>query len=191
MTTGFSFTRSIRIGGLGSPSSTLSAHDASYLGHLHHLYAIDASRNAVDEYRVNEVDGALTPCSPFSFGAASGAPAGLAFVFPGDSNYMYVGDTNGTISVFDIGNPVGTVRMTIAGSPFAVGEAPVNLLCTWWSPTLYAADLRKNVIFVFYGWRRRWTDGCSRLSVCCSPQQRPCRDGWRPRSEASNALRGA
>jgi len=59
------------------------------------------------------------------------------------------GDTNGTISVFDIGNPVGTFKMTIAGSPFAVGEAPLNLLCTWWSPTLYAADLRKNVIFAF------------------------------------------
>lgn len=136
-------------GGLGSPLSTLSAPNASYLGHLDHLYAIDANRRAVDQYRVNGVDGALTPCSPISFRAASGSPAGLAFGFPGDSIYMYVGNTNGTISVFNIGNPAGSVAKAIAGSPFAVGAAPVNLLPTWWSPTLYAADLRKNVIFAF------------------------------------------
>ena len=136
-------------GGLGSPSSTPGAPNTPYFAGPPGgpVYALDASSNALDAFNVNYSNGILTPMSgsPFSLGSTSGAPAGLLFV----GQYLYIGDTNGTISALS----AGAFSTAVPGSPFAAGAAPVNLFSTYSNPpnftVLYAADFKGHAIWAF------------------------------------------
>ena len=139
-------------GTLGTPSSTanLLGSDSPYLvGFGPEFYASDAHSNAIDGFVVNSSNGTLTAMtgSPFSLGSAPGDPDGLATI----GNYLYAGNTNGTVSAFNV-NPAGGLT-AISGSPFAAGFAPVNLaaanLNALSSPVLYAADFSGAVIWAF------------------------------------------
>jgi hypothetical protein len=135
-------------GGLGSPSSTPGAPNTPYFAAPPGgpVYALDASSNALYEFNVNYGNGILTPMSgsPFSLGSTSGAPGGLLLV----GQYLYIGNTNGTISAFNA--PAFGI---VPGSPFAAGAAPVSLFWTYSNPpnftVLYAADFTGHAIWAF------------------------------------------
>jgi 6-phosphogluconolactonase (cycloisomerase 2 family) len=138
-------------GALGSPSSTPGAPNTPYFAGPPGgpVYALDASSNTLDAFNVNYSTGALTPMgSPFNLGSTSGARAGFLWV----GQYLYVGDTNGTISAFNISD-TGANPIAVPGSPFAAGAAPVNLFWSYSNPPnstiLYAADFSRNVIWAF------------------------------------------
>src|SRR5207245_8931039 len=74
-------------------------------------------------------------------------PAGLLTL----GNYLYAGDTNGTIAGFNITS--NGALTAIPGSPFAAGSAPLHLTSAYTgSPSislLYAADLTGGGIWAF------------------------------------------
>lgn len=114
------------------------------------LYVSDVSGNILDGFVVNP-DGTLTEelGSPFGLGGSSGVPAGIVNF----GNFLYVGDTNGTISGFNV-TSVGLT--SIAGSPFAAGMAPLYLVTAYINPpnassvpVLYASDLNRDGIWAF------------------------------------------
>jgi 6-phosphogluconolactonase len=116
------------------------------------VYASDFSSNAINAFAVDG-NGSLNslPGSPFNVGGSPGNPDGL-LVF---GNYLYAGETNGTIAAYNIGAN-GVLTTAIAGSPFAAGFAPVNLVSTYTNPPnapsiplLYAADFSGGGIWAF------------------------------------------
>ncbi len=113
------------------------------------LYISDPTTNAIDAFVVNASDGSFTMMtgSPFALGGPAGAPAGLLI----SGNYLYAGDTNGTVSAFAIGS--GGVLTTLAGSPFPAGTAPLHLISAFTGspsiPLLYSADSSGGGIWAF------------------------------------------
>jgi 6-phosphogluconolactonase (cycloisomerase 2 family) len=113
------------------------------------LYASESNNNALDAFVVSQRDGTLAPVtgSPFTLGGTTGTPAGLLTF----GNYLYAGDTNGTIAAFNI-TPTGALT-PIPGSPFAAGSTPLHLVSAYTgSPSislLYAADFTGGGIWAF------------------------------------------
>jgi 6-phosphogluconolactonase len=140
-------------GVLSTPAITQGAADSPYLtapltGNA--VYVSDPNSNAIDAFAVNSSDDTLSaiPGSPFSLGPGPGRPAGLLTF----GNYLYVGDTNGTIAALSNNTPTGALT-TLPGSPYAAGFAPVNLI---WATNnsdstnlLYAADFTGGGIWGF------------------------------------------
>jgi 6-phosphogluconolactonase (cycloisomerase 2 family) len=140
-------------GALGTPAITQGAANSPALtapfgGNA--VYVSDPDSNAIDAFAVNSNDGTLTPImgSPFSLGTGPGSPAGLLTF----GNYLYVGNTNGTIAALDNATATGALT-AIPGSPFKAGFAPVNLISTFNNsdsvPLLYAADFTGGGIWGF------------------------------------------
>jgi 6-phosphogluconolactonase (cycloisomerase 2 family) len=140
-------------GALGTPAITQGAANSPYLtaplgGYA--VYVSDPDSNAIDAFAVNSSDDTLSAItgSPFSLGTGPGSPAGLLSF----GNYLYVGDTNGTIAALDNLNATGALT-ALPGSPFAAGFAPVNLISTYNNsdsiPLLYAADFTGGGIWGF------------------------------------------
>lgn len=149
-------------GALGAPVSTPAVANSPDLTGLGErggltppggpLYVSDPNGNDVDAFVVSG-DGTLTPMtgSPFGLGGSStGTPAGL-LIF---GNFLYVGDTNGTISAFNIAS--SGALTAISSSPTAAGSAPVNLASAYTNPLngpsiplLYAADFSGGGIWGF------------------------------------------
>ena len=115
------------------------------------LYVSDPN-GAVDAYTVSGSNGTLTTLmgSPFSTGGPAGSPGGLLTF----GNYLYAGNTNGTVSAFSIG--ANGALAAIRGSPFEAGAAPLNLAATTVAglsgpsiSVLYAADFTGGGIWGF------------------------------------------
>jgi 6-phosphogluconolactonase len=137
-------------GALGTPTITQGAANSPYLTAplgSSTLYASDSNNNAIDAFAVDETNGMPTAItgSPFSMGASTGNPAGIANF----ENCLYVGDTNGTVVAFNITSDEGLT--TASGSPYSAGFAPVNLLAynTGSFAVLYAADFTGGGIWGF------------------------------------------
>lgn len=113
------------------------------------LYVSDPNTNAIDAFAVNGSNGTFTQMtgSPFSLGGPAGTAAGLLTF----GNYLYAGDTNGTIAAFDIAT--NGVLSTIPGSPFAAGTAPLHIASAYTGspsvPLLYVADFSGGGIWAF------------------------------------------
>jgi hypothetical protein len=113
------------------------------------LYVSDPNTNAIDAFAVNGSNGTFAPMmgSPFSLGGPAGTAVGLLTF----GNYLYAGDTNGTIAAFNI-QPSGALTV-IPGSPYAAGTAPLHLATAYTgSPSislLYAADFTGGGIWAF------------------------------------------
>jgi len=113
------------------------------------LYISDPSSNAIDAFGVDGSDGSLSVLtgSPFGLGGAAGTPTGLLTF----GNYLYAGDTNGTVSALNIAS--GGALTALPGSPFAAGSAPLHLVSAYvGSPSialLYAADFTGGGIWAF------------------------------------------
>ena len=113
------------------------------------VYVSDPSSNAIDAFGASGSDGSLTVLSgsPFGLGGQAGTPAGLLTF----GNFLYVGDTNGTVSALNIAP--GGALMAIPGSPFAAGTTPRYLVSAYTgSPSislLYAADFTGGGIWAF------------------------------------------
>jgi hypothetical protein len=113
-------------GTLGRPSSpsNLPGSDSPYVvGFGPDFYASDANSNAIDGFVVNSSNGALAAMtgSPFSLGSAPVDPDGLATF----GNYLYAGNTNGTVSAFNV-NPAEVSRR----SPAHLSQ-PASRLWIW------------------------------------------------------------
>jgi 6-phosphogluconolactonase len=138
-------------GALGTSASTRSAANSPDIAAANGgpVYLADTNSNAIDGFVVNAGDGGLTSMtgSPFSLGGAAGNPAGL--LIWGTS--LYAGDTNGTVSAFNIAAD-GTLT-AVPGSPYAAGTAPLNLISTFTNSgsvfVLYAADFAGGGIWGF------------------------------------------
>ena len=143
-------------GALGAPVSTPGAAnspDIAGLGGMYvnggPLYVSDPNNNAIDAFVVSARDGTLTPMpgSPFSLGGPAGTAAGLLTF----GNFLYAGDTNGTIAAFNITS--NGALTAIPGSPFAAGTAPLHLVSAYTGspsiPLLYAADFTGGGIRAF------------------------------------------
>lgn len=113
------------------------------------VYVSDPNSNAIDAFGANGSDGSLTVLagSPFGLGGQAGTPAGLLTF----GNYLYAGDTNGTVSALSIA-PGGALT-ALPGSPFAAGTAALHLVSAYTgSPSialLYAADFVGGGIWAF------------------------------------------
>jgi 6-phosphogluconolactonase len=129
-------------GAPGTPASIQGAANSPDIaaGNGGPVYLADTHSNAIDGFVVNAGDGGLTSMtgSPFSLGGPAGNPAGLL----ASGTLLYAGDTNGTVSAFNIAAD-GTLA-AIPGSPYAAGVAPLNLVWGFTNagnvPFLYAAD---------------------------------------------------
>ena len=143
-------------GVLGAPVSTPGAAnspDIAGFGGLFPsggpLYVSDPNTNAIDGFVVSARDGTLTPMpgSPFSLGG----PAGTATALLTFGNFLYAGNTNGTIAAFNITSNGALTAMP--GSPFAAGTAPLHLVSAYTGspsiPLLYAADFTGGGIRAF------------------------------------------
>jgi 6-phosphogluconolactonase (cycloisomerase 2 family) len=145
-------------GTLGTPASTVTSGTADSPAILgvgfvpqppSPVYASDPKVNAIDAFAMNINNGTLKPLrgSPFSVGGSPGTPAGL-LIF---GNYLYSGNTNGTVAAFNITSGGGLTP--VPGSPFAAGVAPLHLLSTYTNspsiPLLYAADFTNGGIWAF------------------------------------------
>ena len=137
-------------GALGTPTIMQGAANSPYLAAPiggSAVYASDFDNNVIDGFAVNETNGMLTAImgSPFSLGASTGDPAGIANF----GNCLYVGDTNGTVVAFNVSSDGGLTAA--AGSPYSAGFAPVNLIA--YNPgnfsVLYAADFTGGGIWGF------------------------------------------
>ena len=113
------------------------------------LYISDPNTNAIDAFGVNGSDGSLTVLagSPFGLGGQAGTPAGLLTF----GNYLYAGDTNGTVSALNI---AATGALTaLPNSPLAAGTGPLHLVSAYTGspsiPLLYAADFTGGGIWAF------------------------------------------
>ena len=113
------------------------------------LYVSDPTQNALDAFVVDSSNGTFTMMagSPFALNGPAGTPAGLLTF----GNYLYAGDTNGTVSGFNI-EASGSLT-ALSGSPFAAGSAPLQLISAYTgSPSiglLYAADFTGGGIWAF------------------------------------------
>jgi hypothetical protein len=137
-------------GALGTPTITAGTANSPYLAAplgSSTLYASDSTNNAIDAFAVDESNGMPTAIagSPFSLGASTGDPAGIANF----GGCIYVGDTNGTIVAFNTTSDNGLTAAP--GSPYSAGFAPVNLLAynTGTFSVLYAADFSGGGIWGF------------------------------------------
>jgi hypothetical protein len=137
-------------GALGTAESSPGpANGPSIVTYGGPLYVSDPNTNAIDGFAANGSNGTVAPMmgSPFSVGG----PAGTAAELLTFGNYLYAGDTNGTIAAFNI---LGSgVLTTIPGSPYAAGVAPLHLVSAYTgSPSislLYAADFTGGGIWAF------------------------------------------
>jgi 6-phosphogluconolactonase (cycloisomerase 2 family) len=107
------------------------------------LMFADPANDQVDSYQVNG-DGTLIAVSgsPFSLGAVTGGPTGMAF---SDYGFFYASEPNGTIVGFST-TGVGSLTIPVPNSPFAAGAAPGQMATATLSASapgpnaLYAVD---------------------------------------------------
>ncbi len=114
---------------------------------------MDPNNKAIDAFYANQTDGTPTAItgSPFSLGSGTGSPAGLLFANNYSGNYLYVGDTNGTVAAFNVAS--SGALTALSGSPFPAGSAPLNLAWSYNDSNaasfLYAADFSGGGIYGF------------------------------------------